>query len=89
MELTVLGTASGSPTPFRGLSSHILRMEKEVFMFDCGENTQGQLARCQLFTPHDITHVFVTHLHGTQCARAWLSVCVWHVVLTERVCGHR
>lgn len=66
MELTFLGTGSGSPTRARNVSGCALRLPQrgEWWLFDCGEGTQHQLLR----TPHlrlsQLTRIFLTHLHG-------------------------
>lgn len=64
MEVSVLGTASGSPSVYRSLSSYAVRMEKEQFVVDTGENTQQQIRDCQLISLHDTTAIFITHMHG-------------------------
>ncbi|ORY28422.1 Metallo-hydrolase/oxidoreductase [Rhizoclosmatium globosum] len=45
MDITFLGTASAQPSPTRNHSSLALRIEGEVFLFDCGEATQHQLIK--------------------------------------------
>ncbi|OUS42127.1 beta-lactamase-like protein [Ostreococcus tauri] len=62
-ELTFLGTSSGAPSFTRNVSSVALRLENEVWLFDCGEATQHQLMRSKLKYAK-ITKVFITHMHG-------------------------
>jgi len=63
VELTFLGTSSGAPSFTRNVSSLALRLENEIWLFDCGEATQHQLMRSQLKYAK-ITRIFVTHMHG-------------------------
>jgi len=62
-ELTFLGTSSGAPSFTRNVSSVALRLDNEVWLFDCGEATQHQLMRSKLKYAK-ITRVFITHMHG-------------------------
>ena len=63
VELTFLGTSSGAPSFTRNVSSLALRLENEIWLFDCGEATQHQLMRSQLKYAK-ISKIFVTHMHG-------------------------
>ena len=63
MELTFLGTSSGSPSFTRNVSSYALRLTDEIWLFDCGEATQHQLMRSNL-RYSKITRIFITHMHG-------------------------
>ena len=65
MELYFLGTAAGAPARERNVSSTALRFEqgRSVWLFDCGEATQHQILRAP-FSTAQITHIFITHLHG-------------------------
>ena len=45
MRVTFLGTSGSMPTPERGSSSVVIRKDKELFMFDCGEGTQRQMVK--------------------------------------------
>jgi ribonuclease Z len=63
MRLTFLGTSSATPTKTRNVSSSILKLRGETWLFDCGESTSRQM----LYLPGqkvNITKVFITHLHG-------------------------
>ena len=62
-ELTFLGTSSGAPSFTRNVSSVALRLDNEVWLFDCGEATQHQLMRSKLKYAK-ITRIFITHMHG-------------------------
>jgi len=63
VRLVFLGTGSGKPTPSRNVSSVALFREGEMFMFDCGEGTQTQLAKSSL-RPGTLEGIFLTHFHG-------------------------
>ena len=63
MEVTFLGTSSGSPSFTRNVSSYALRLTDEIWLFDCGEATQHQLMRSHL-KYSKITRIFITHMHG-------------------------
>lgn len=63
IQLVFLGTGSGKPMPRRNVSSMALFREGELFLFDCGEATQIQLARSDL-RPGAIRAIFLTHFHG-------------------------
>jgi ribonuclease Z len=63
MEITFLGTASAVHSKERNHPSIALKVEGDVFLFDCGEGTQKQI----LFThvsPLKISKIFITHFHG-------------------------
>lgn len=63
LQLTFLGTGSGKPMPHRGVSSSALFRDGELFLFDCGEGTQIQMARSSL-RPGTLQAIFITHFHG-------------------------
>lgn len=66
MNLHFLGTASGSPSKERNVSSIALNLMKhisEVWLFDCGEATQHQILHTNI-RPSKVRRVFITHLHG-------------------------
>ena len=63
VKIVFLGTGSGKPTPHRGVSSVCLFRNGELYMFDCGEGTQTQLARSSL-KPGRLEAIFLTHFHG-------------------------
>ena len=62
MHVTFLGTSGAIPTTERNTSAVCLRREGERFLFDVGEGTQRQMMRFN--TGFDVSHVFLTHLHG-------------------------
>ncbi len=62
-EIVFLGTSCGLPTPERNHAVIHFRYNNKRFLFDCGENTQRQLATAKL-SPMKINAIFLTHLHG-------------------------
>ncbi|WDZ86896.1 ribonuclease Z [Micromonospora cathayae] len=62
-ELTVLGTASQTPTRRRNHNGYVLRWDDEVILFDPGEGSQRQLLHTTV-TATDLTRICVTHFHG-------------------------
>ncbi|KAG0151327.1 hypothetical protein CROQUDRAFT_56941 [Cronartium quercuum f. sp. fusiforme G11] len=63
IELNFLGTSAGKPTTFRNPSSLAVRMDGDIWMFDCGEATTHQMMRTTLKASH-VKKIFITHLHG-------------------------
>lgn len=63
MELIFLGTSSAVPTKFRNHASIALKAFGEIFLFDCGEGTQRQMANIRL-SPMKIKYIFISHFHG-------------------------
>lgn len=66
LELTILGTASQSPTRERSQGGYVLRWEDERVLFDPGEGCQRQL-RLAGVSAAQITRVCITHFHGDHC----------------------
>lgn len=63
MHLTILGNSSGGPFHGRNYTSHVLQVENQLFLIDCGEGAQMQLYRHRVKTDR-INHIFISHLHG-------------------------
>ena len=69
-EVYTLGTGSALPSKYRNVSATLLRIPgKGSYLFDCGENTIGQLGR--VFGPKGLTEVlldlkliWISHLHA-------------------------
>jgi len=51
------------PTPTRGSSSVVLRLGRELLMFDCGEGTQRQMVKAHVGFQRPMK-IFISHLHG-------------------------
>jgi len=66
MELTFLGTSSGTPSRSRNVSATALQLTDrgELWLIDCGEGTQHQILRAPQVRLSQLTRVFFTHLHG-------------------------
>ena len=62
-ELTILGCNSAVPTNHRKPTSQLLNVVGSYFLIDCGEGTQLQLRKYKL-RMQNISHVFISHLHG-------------------------
>ncbi|KAI9793735.1 MAG: Zinc phosphodiesterase ELAC protein 2 [Piccolia ochrophora] len=69
-EIITLGTGSSAPSKYRSVSATLLRVPGYgSYLFDCGENTLGQLRR--MFTPKDLGEIlrdlkliWISHLHA-------------------------
>lgn len=60
---TSLGVSAAQPAYGRRLAAHVLCIEPELFLIDCGEGTQFQLNAFGV-KRHRIRHIFISHLHG-------------------------
>jgi len=63
IRVVFLGTSGSVPTLNRSLPSVVVQSPKELWMFDCGENTQRQMMQGKISFHKKLT-VFLTHLHG-------------------------
>ncbi|KAG2042277.1 beta-lactamase-like protein [Suillus americanus] len=63
LNLTFLGTASAQPSLTRNHSALALRLNSDVWLFDCGEATQHQVQRSKV-KMGKIEKIFITHTHG-------------------------
>lgn len=61
--LTILGNNSAIPAYDRHPTAQALYWNDEIFLIDCGEGTQLQLARYKI-RRGKINHIFISHLHG-------------------------
>lgn len=94
-EVVTLGTGSALPSKYRNVSSTLVRVPGVGnYLFDCGENTLGQLQR--VFEPDEFIEVirnlrmiWISHLHadhhlGTASViKAWYSIVHASVPLEE------
>ncbi|MCJ1329822.1 hypothetical protein MMC10_006503 [Thelotrema lepadinum] len=83
VELIPLGTGSALPSKYRNVSSTLMRVPGiGSYLFDCGENTMGQLSR--LYPPkelrkvlRDLKMIWISHMHAdhhlgtTSVIKAW------------------
>ena len=63
VNVTFLSTASAAPSSTRNHSSLALRLDGDVWLFDCGEATQHRLQKSQV-KMGKIQKIFITHTHG-------------------------
>jgi ribonuclease Z len=63
IEVTFLGTGSAVPTPKRNHPAVLLKFDREMILFDCGEGTQIQFRKARI-SPSKLTRLFITHWHG-------------------------
>jgi len=61
--VTILGNNSALPAYDRHPTCQVVTLNEQVFMIDCGEGTQMQLAKFKIRRSR-INHVFISHLHG-------------------------
>lgn len=61
--LTILGTSSALPTANTNPTAHLLNVNEQFFLIDCGEGTQLQLRKNRVKIQR-INHIFISHLHG-------------------------
>jgi len=63
LEIVFLGTGGAMPTRDRSLPSIVVRRESEIFMFDCGECSQRQMAAAKLGFNRKMK-ILISHMHG-------------------------
>jgi len=61
--LTTLGTASAKPIVGKYPSAHVFNIRGRLFLVDCGEGAQRQLARGHI-SLLKIDNILISHLHG-------------------------
>ena len=65
-EVTILGVNSAYPIHGRHPSCQIVNHDEKLFMIDCGEAAQIQVAKYNI-KRGKINHIFISHLHGDHC----------------------
>jgi ribonuclease Z len=63
MKVIFLGTSGSMPTPTRNSTSIVIKKEREIIMFDCGEGTQRQMTKAKVGFRRNM-HILISHLHG-------------------------
>src|SRR5258706_10735903 len=63
LAVTILGNNSALPAFDRHPTAQVVTMEDQIFLIDCGEGTQMQMAKYKIRRSH-INHIFISHLHG-------------------------
>ncbi len=61
--LYLLGSGTPTPTKLRFGTSHVLQLDKDYLMFDCGPAATHKLVKIGLF-PTQIDYLFFTHHHS-------------------------
>ena len=61
--VTILGNNSALPAFDRHPTSQLITVDDQLFLVDCGEGTQVQLARYKIRWGR-INYIFISHLHG-------------------------
>lgn len=59
----VLGSSSGNPSRERACSGYLLKIDNQLFMFDCGSGVASSLLRFG-FAPLDVQAIFISHTHS-------------------------
>lgn len=62
-DITILGSNSASFAYGRHHTSQLVNHNQCLYLIDCGEGTQNQLARYKVKIQR-ISHIFISHLHG-------------------------
>lgn len=63
LAVTILGNNSALPAFDRHPTAQIVTLNEHLFLIDCGEGTQMQIAKYKIKRSR-ITHIFISHLHG-------------------------
>jgi ribonuclease Z len=63
LAVTILGNNSALPAFDRHPTAQVVTMDEHMFLIDCGEGTQMQMAKYRIRRSR-INHVFISHLHG-------------------------
>lgn len=61
--VTILGNNSALPAFDRHPTAQLVTLDDQLFLVDCGEGTQIQLAKYKIRWGR-INHIFISHLHG-------------------------
>ncbi|KAF2650634.1 hypothetical protein K491DRAFT_682815 [Lophiostoma macrostomum CBS 122681] len=90
-EVITLGTGSALPSKYRNVSATLVRVPGVGnYLFDCGENTLGQLQR--VFTPEEMLEVirnlrmiWISHLHADHHLGTASVIKTWYKVVHNSV----
>lgn len=63
LAVTILGNNSALPAFDRHPTAQIVTLDEFLFLVDCGEGTQMQMAKYKIRRSR-IQHIFISHLHG-------------------------
>lgn len=90
IELITLGTGSAMPSKYRNVSATLVRVPGAgSVLFDCGENTLGQLRRLYTKTElrevwKDLKAVYISHLHADHHLGTVAVLRAWHEEVNGR-----
>ncbi|KAI1808452.1 hypothetical protein F4811DRAFT_559181 [Daldinia bambusicola] len=87
-EIIPLGTGSALPSKYRNVSSTLLRVPGYGnYLFDCGENTLGQLHRVFGYELPEVLRnlkgIWISHLHADHHLGTASVVKAWHEATTQ------
>ena len=68
--VTILGNNSALPAYDRHPTAQIVTLHEQLFLIDCGEGTQMQMAKFKI-RRSKINHIFISHLHGDHYFGLW------------------
>jgi ribonuclease Z len=63
LAVTILGNNSALPAFDRHPTAQVITMDEHLFLVDCGEGTQMQMAKYKI-RRSKINHILISHLHG-------------------------
>ena len=63
LAVTILGNNSALPAFDRHPTAQVLTLDEHLFLIDCGEGTQSQMAKFKI-RRSKVSHIFISHLHG-------------------------
>lgn len=94
-EVITLGTGSALPSKYRNVSATLVRVPGiGNYLFDCGENTLGQLAR--IFPLEELVNVlkglrliWISHLHADHHLGTASVIRAWYDVVHNSIPNHR
>lgn len=90
VEIVTLGTGSALPSKYRNVSATLLRVPGwGALLFDCGENTLGQLKR--VFPPNEFDQVmrelrmiWISHMHADHHLGTVSVIKAWYTAVHNR-----
>lgn len=90
-EITTLGTGSALPSKYRNVSATLVRVPGiGNYLFDCGENTLGQLSRVFRFEElvdilKNLRVIWISHLHADHHLGTASVIRAWYQLVHGRV----
>ncbi|KAK3905087.1 hypothetical protein C8A05DRAFT_31083 [Staphylotrichum tortipilum] len=90
LEIIPLGTGSAMPSKYRNVSATLIRVPGwGSYLFDCGENTLGQLRRCLGYDGadevlQDLRAIYISHAHADHHLGTVSVIARWNLVTPDR-----